>query len=154
MLAPKTKAPEFILPDQDNKIHRLSDYRGRWVFLYFYPKDNTPGCTKEACAVSDSLALFNKIKTQIFGVSADSVISHKKFSEKYNLNFPLLSDAKGDVLKQYKIWGEKKLAGRKYMGIKRASYLIDPSGKIAKAYHKVKPDIHAVEVLNDLNNLI
>lgn len=144
------KAPGFSLPDQDNKNHKLSDYQGRFVLLYFYPKDNTPGCTKEACTMQESLTAFKEIKAQVFGISADSVASHKKFSNKFNLTFPLLSDPDKEVINKYGTWGEKSMFGRTFSGIKRTSFLIDPQGKIVKIYQNVKPAEHAEEVLQDI----
>ncbi|MDO8495743.1 MAG: thioredoxin-dependent thiol peroxidase [bacterium] len=146
-------APDFSLPDQNGKEHKLSDYRGKWVLLYFYPKDDTPGCTKEACAIRDNLPDFKKLKTVVLGVSADSVKKHAKFAEKYELSFTLLADEDKKVVKQYEVWDEKKFMGRTYFGILRTSFLIDPQGKIAKIYEKVKPEIHAEEVLQDLRSL-
>ncbi len=142
-------APDFNLPDQDSKIHKLSDYRGQWVLLYFYPKDDTPGCTKEACAIRDNFPDFKKIKVKVLGLSADSVKSHKKFSEKYSLPFTILADEGEEVLKKYGVWAKKKMMGREYYGTLRTSFLIDPKGKIAKIYEKVKPEIHAQEVLEE-----
>ncbi|OGZ44082.1 MAG: hypothetical protein A3J55_00790 [Candidatus Ryanbacteria bacterium RIFCSPHIGHO2_02_FULL_45_17b] len=147
-------APAFTLPDQNEKIHTLSDYKGMWVLLYFYPKDDTPGCTKEACGVRDAFPQFKKMSAVVFGVSADSVAKHKKFAEKYTLPFVLLSDENKDIIKKYGVWAKKKFMGREYMGILRTSFLIDPKGKIAKIYEKVKPEQHAEEVLQDLQVLI
>lgn len=144
------KAPAFNLPDQEGEKHKLSDYAGQWILLYFYPKDNTPGCTKEACAIRDVYPKFTKIKAKVFGVSADSVDKHKKFTDKYELPFTLLSDEEKKVLKDYGAWGKKKFMGREYMGINRMSFLIDPKGEIAKIYPKVKPSEHADEVLSDI----
>ena len=143
-------APDFELSDQDEKIHKLSDYRSKWVLLYFYPKDDTPGCTKEACAIRDSFPAFKKLKAKVFGVSIDSVKSHKKFSEKYDLPFTLLADEKKEVVKKYGVWSKKKFVGKEYYGTFRTSFLIDPKGKISKIYENVKPGIHAQEVLEDL----
>ena len=152
-------APAFELLDQNGKIHKLSDYKGKFVLLYFYPKDDTPGCTIEACSIRDSFADFKKMKTVVLGVSADSVKSHKKFEEKYSLPFPLLSDENKKIIKAYGVWvvqtlkslqtrrGKKKFMGREYMGIKRTSFLISPEGKIAKIYEDVKAASHASEVL-------
>ena len=145
-----TKAPTFTLPDQAGKSHSLTDYRGKWLLLYFYPKDNTPGCTKEACALRDSFPAFGKLDAVVFGVSADSVKSHAKFAEKYDLPFTLLADESKDTIKAYDAWGPKKFMGKEFLGVKRISYLIDPEGTIAKAYSKVKPAEHAEEVLEDL----
>ncbi|MCM8812118.1 MAG: thioredoxin-dependent thiol peroxidase [Candidatus Omnitrophica bacterium] len=146
-------APDFSLQDQNGKTHKLSDYKGQWVLVYFYPKDDTPGCTKEACGLRDQISGFKKLKAQVFGVSADSVESHGKFAEKFNLPFPLLADPQKQMINAYGVWGEKQFMGKTYMGIQRASFLIDPKGKIAKVYPKVKPEEHAQEVLEDLKTL-
>lgn len=143
-------APDFELPDQNGKIHKLSTYRGQQVLLYFYPKDETPGCTKEACTIRDNFPTFEKLKVKVFGVSVDSVKSHKKFSEKYNLPFTILADEKKEAVKKYGVWAKKKFMGKEYYGTYRTSFLIDPKGKIAKIYENVKPEIHAKEVLKDL----
>jgi peroxiredoxin Q/BCP len=144
-------APEFSLPDQNGKIHRLSDNKGKWVLLYFYPKDDTPGCTKEACGIRDNLPDFKNVNATVLGVSADTVDSHKKFSEKYKLPFTLLSDEKKEVIGAYDSWGEKNFLGKKFDGILRNSFLINPEGRIEKIYEKVDPKDHAQKVLNDLN---
>ena len=146
-------APDFILPDQDGNKHKLSDYKGQWVLVYFYPKDNTPGCTTEACALRDNFPAFKKLKIQVFGISADSEKSHKKFVDKYQLPFTLLADEDKKTAKKYGVWEEKSMFGVKYMGILRNSYLINPDGKIAKIYEKVKPSAHAEEVLKDIKEL-
>lgn len=146
------KAPLFKLPDQNGKMHSLSVYRGKWVLVYFYPKDNTPGCTKEACGFSEALPDFKKSKAIILGISADSVASHKKFSDKHELTFPILSDIDKKTIGDYGVWGKKKLMGREYMGIKRMSFLIDPRGKVIKIYDPVKPATHPEEVMNDLKS--
>ncbi|MBI2056258.1 MAG: thioredoxin-dependent thiol peroxidase [Candidatus Sungbacteria bacterium] len=143
------KAPEFSLPDQNGKQHSLADYRGKWILLYFYPKDDTTGCTKEACAIRDNFSGFKDVKTDVLGVSVDSTASHKKFETKYQLPFTLLADEKKEVVKMYGTWGKKKFMGREYMGTKRQSFLIDPKGNIAKIYEEVKPAEHAEEVLGD-----
>ncbi len=148
-----TFAPDFSLSDQEGKIHNLSQYKGQWILLYFYPKDDTPGCTKEACAIRDNFPAFKKLKIQVFGISVDSVKSHKKFAEKYELPFTLLADENKAVVKKYGVWAKKKFMGRKYMGTLRTSFLINPQGKIAKIYETVKPEIHAEEVLADLRVL-
>ncbi len=147
------KAPDFKLPDQNGKEHKLSDCAGKWVLLYFYPKDDTPGCTKEACGIRDNFPAFKKMKAVVLGVSADSSASHVKFADKYKLPFTLLSDEKKEVLEKYGVWGKKKFMGREYMGISRTSFLINPLGKIAKIYENVKPEIHAEEVLKDLEEI-
>jgi thioredoxin-dependent peroxiredoxin len=148
------KARDFSLPDQNGVMHALRQYKGRWVILYFYPKDDTPGCTKEACNFRDSISQFQKINVVILGVSKDSVQSHNKFAEKYHLNFPLLSDENKVVLEAYDAWGMKKMLGREYMGIFRKTYLINPDGEIVKVYEKVNPLVHAGEILRDLQSLI
>ncbi len=147
------QALEFTLPDQDGKEHSLVDYKGKWVLLYFYPKDDTGGCTKEACALRDNLPRFKDIDAVVLGVSIDSVKSHKKFALKYGLPFTLLADESKEVVNRYGVWQLKKMYGREYMGTVRLSFLIDPSGKIAKIYEKVKPEKHAEEVLKDLEEL-
>jgi peroxiredoxin Q/BCP len=154
MLEVGKKAPAFNLPDQDGKTHRLSDYAGKWVLLYFYPKDNTPGCTKEACAIRDEWADFRELGAVVLGVSRDSVKSHRNFADKHSLPFTLLSDESTEMIQKYGAWQKKKMAGREYMGIVRMSYLIDPAGKVAKVYPKVKPVEHSSEVLADLRELM
>jgi len=146
----KNVAPDFVLPDQEGKKHHLSDYRGKWVLLYFYPKDNTPGCTREACVFRDVFLEIKKCNAEILGISVDSVKSHNNFAGKYKLPFIILSDEKKEVVKLYGVWGKKKFMGHEYIGTFRNSYLIDPKGKIAKTYESVKPDNHAAEVLLDL----
>ncbi|HET9641578.1 MAG TPA: thioredoxin-dependent thiol peroxidase [Candidatus Paceibacterota bacterium] len=143
-------APDFSLPDQNGKTHSLSDYRGSWVLLYFYPKDDTPGCTIEACAIRDQFDYFKTADAVILGVSTDSVESHKRFAEKYSLPFTLLSDVNKEVVGRYGVFGEKKFMGKTYMGTKRTSFLINPEGKIERVYENVKPEIHADEVARDL----
>lgn len=152
MLKVGDKAPDFSLPDQNEKIHCLSDYLGEYVLLYFYPKDDTPGCTTEACSVRDNLADFNKLNCKVFGISTDNVSSHKKFATKHELSFPLLADEHKKVVKQYEVLAEKSFFGRKLTGVQRSSYLISPEGKIIKIYEKVEPSKHIAEVLLDLNN--
>ena len=147
------KAPNFTLPDQDNLLHSLKNYLGNWVIIYFYPKDDTPGCTKEACSFRDNLPKFKKLSVPVIGISADSVSKHKKFSGKFDLNFTLLADEDKKVVASYGVWQKKKFMGREYMGIVRSSFLIDPKGKIVKVYEGVKPDTHVEEVLKDLKNL-
>ena len=153
MLEQGLKAPDFILTDQFGKKHTLSDYRGKWIVLYFYPKDMTPGCTIEACNFRDEFPSFQNFNTVILGISKDSVKRHAKFAEKYKLNFPVLSDTEGEVCEKYKVWKEKSLYGKSYMGIVRSTFLIDPAGKIARVYPKVKVKEHASELLNDLQTL-
>jgi len=148
------KAPLFCLLDENNKEHCLTDYKGQWILLYFYPKDDTPGCATEACQIRDSWAEFKKYNAIVFGVSGDSVLSHKKFKEKFNLPFPLLSDTEREVMKSFDVLGEKSMFGKMFIGIKRESFLINPNGEIVKHYKNVKPAIHAEEVLRDLELMI
>lgn len=138
MLNIGTKAPDFTLPDQNGVNHKLSDYQGKKVVLYFYPKDNTPGCTAQACGFSELAPQFTEKGAVILGVSADSVDSHKKFTDKFQLGFPLLSDPDLAVLKSYDVWKEKQNYGKTYMGIVRTTYLIDENGMIIEASDKVK----------------
>lgn len=147
-----TPAKDFSLLDQDGKVHTLKDYRGKYVVLYFYPKDDTPGCTKEACNFRDSYHELQKLGVVILGVSKDSVKSHKKFADKYQLNFPLLSDESTETIKAYESWGEKKFMGRTYEGIIRNTFLIDKKGIIIKSYEKVNPLTHAKEIIEDLKS--
>ena len=146
------KAPDFTLEDQDCKKISLKDFAGKKVVLYFYPKDNTSGCTKEACSFRDDFPKFKKSKAVILGVSPDSVSSHKKFVEKYNLPFILLSDESKKVLDKYNVWKEKSMYGRKYMGVERTTYIIDENGKIKKIFNKVKVDGHNLEVMEALKD--
>ena len=138
MLEIGTKAPDFELPDQNGRLHRLSDYLGQKVILYFYPKDNTSGCTKQACGFSERNPQFREKGAVVLGVSKDSVASHKKFEQNYNLSFTLLSDPALDVIKAYGVWQEKKNYGKVSMGVVRTTYLIDENGLIAKAMGNVK----------------
>ncbi len=143
-------APEFSLPDQSGELHSLAETRGSWTLIYFYPKDDTPGCTKEACFVGEAFPAFEKLQTYVFGISADSVKSHKKFSDKFKLPFPILSDEAKNTLEAYGVWQQKKMMGREFMGTVRTSFLLDPRGTVAKIYEKVKPEVHAEEVLEDI----
>ena len=145
------KAPVFSLPNQDGQVVRLSDCKGQKVVLYFYPKDDTPGCTKESCAFRDGLEDIHASGAVVLGVSGDSVESHKKFVKKFNLNFHLLSDEKKTVLQAYGVWKEKSLYGRKFMGIERTTFIIDEQGKIDDIFEKVKVDGHLEEVLAELD---
>jgi len=148
-----SSAPVFRLPDQTGKIYQLADYQGKWLLLYFYPKDNTPGCTVEACTIRDNWADFGKLNASVLGISADSVASHQKFANKFNLSFPILADEDKFIIRRYGILAEKSMFGKTFLGIKRSSFLIDPDGKIAKIYEKVKPADHAAQVLEDLKKL-
>lgn len=146
-------SPDFTLNDQDGEAHTLNDEKGNWVLLYFYPKDDTPGCTKQACAIRDNFPLFEKLGCTVFGISIDGEKSHKKFEEKYELPFILLSDTEKKVVEAYGVWGKKKFMGREYEGTLRTSFLVNPEGKIAKIYENVKPEKHAEEVLADLQGM-
>ncbi|MBU0750181.1 thioredoxin-dependent thiol peroxidase [Patescibacteria group bacterium] len=146
-------APDFTLQDQEGEVHTLSAYQGKYVLLYFYPKDDTPGCTKEACAIRDVFPDFKKVNAVVFGISADTVASHKKFAEKYTLPFTLLADPEKKAVNAYGVWGLKKFMGREYEGVFRSSFLISPEGKIVKIYENVKPEVHAAEVLEDIRAL-
>lgn len=148
------KAPQFNLLDQNGKAHKLSEYVGKYILIYFYPKDDTPGCTKEACSLRDNFPAFKKLGITVFGVSADGEKSHKKFEQKYSLPFTLLSDTDHMIALKYGAWGKKKFMGREYDGMYRVSFLIDREGKIVKVYDKVKPENHAEEVLKDLKELM
>jgi len=147
LIDPGKKAPDFTLNDQDGKPHKLSDYAGRPVVLYFYPKDDTPGCTKESCAFRDNLPKFTKGRAAVFGVSILNEASKAKFAAKYQLNFPLLADADHAVAEKYGVWQEKQNYGKSYMGIVRTTYLIGADGKVAKRWDRVNVDGHAEEVL-------
>ena len=148
MLEVGTKAPDFELPDQNGDMHKLSDYAGKKVILYFYPKDNTPGCTKQAYGFSERYAQFMAKDVVILGVSKDSVASHKKFEEKYGLKFTLLSDTERKVIEAYDVWKEKKNYGKVSMGVVRTTYLIDEQGVIIKANDKVKAAEDPENMLN------
>jgi peroxiredoxin Q/BCP len=152
MLDVGKKAPDFNLLNQDGKIISLKDFLGQKIVLYFYPKDDTSGCTKEACSFSDDLPKFTKIDAVILGVSPDSVKSHKKFSEKYKLKFDLLADEEKTVVEKYGVWKEKSMYGRKYMGVERTTFILDEKGKIKKIFNKVKVDGHNKEVLEALKD--
>lgn len=143
-------APEFSLPDVNGTVHSLADYRGRKVVVYFYPKDDTPGCTKEACSFRDKFAEYSKYGITVLGISPDKPASHQKFIQKYELNFTLLSDPEKLVLMSYGAWGTKNMYGKITEGVIRKTFLIDEEGKIVKAYHRVKVDGHAEKILSDL----
>ena len=147
MPSPGNKAPDFNMPATSTDNVKLSDFKGQKVVLYFYPKDDTPGCTTQACGIRDNLPEFEKLDAVVIGVSKDPIARHEKFIKKYDLNFILASDADSDVCERYGVWVEKSMYGKKYFGIQRATFLIDETGKIAHVWPKVKPDSHADEVL-------
>lgn len=146
-------APDFKLPTDGGGETALKDYKGQKLVLYFYPKDDTPGCTKEACAFKEALEEFNDLNTAVIGISKCSVAKHDKFKAKYDLNFPLASDEDGDVCERYGTWVEKNMYGRKYMGIERATFLIDENGKIAQIWRKVKVKDHIPAVKDAVEGL-
>lgn len=148
-----SKAPAFKLPADNGEIISLKDYAGKKLVLYFYPKDDTSGCTAQACAFTENLPAFKKLKTAILGVSRDSIAKHVKFREKYGLNFPLLSDEDATVLEKYGVWVEKSMYGRKYMGIDRSTFIIGEDGKITHVWRKVKVPRHIDEVLKALKEV-
>ena len=150
MLEIGTKAPDFTLPDQDGREVSLSDFLGKKVILYFYPKDNTPGCTKQACAFAQENEALENLGAVVIGISKDSAASHRKFADKYELPFLLLSDPELKVIQQYGVWQEKKLYGKVSMGVVRSTYLIDEQGMVEKVMEKVKPDKNAPELLEYL----
>lgn len=146
-------APDFSLPDQEGNMFSLSSFSGNYLLIYFYPKDDTPGCTTETCSFRDNLEKFKEQGAHIIGISADGTKSHKKFSDKHSVNFPLLSDESHEVLEKYGVWQEKSMMGRKYMGIVRSSLLINKDREVIKVYEKVNPLTHTSEVLKDLRDL-
>jgi peroxiredoxin Q/BCP len=150
MLKVGSKAPSFTLQTDEGKTVSLKDFAGKKVVLYFYPKDDTPGCTKEACSFTDNMNTLKKAGAVVLGVSADSVNSHQKFKNKYSLNFPLLSDPDRGTIEKYGVWKEKNMYGKKTMGIERTTFIIDEEGKIAHIFPKVKVDGHTEEVLQKL----
>jgi len=152
-LEPGTKAPAFTLTSDANKKVKLSDFRGKPVVLYFYPKDDTPGCTKEACAFRDASTQLEELGAVVLGVSPDEVQSHVKFRDKYSLNFPLLADPEHALAEAYGAWREKNMYGKKSMGVQRSTYLIDGEGKIVKVWKKVSVDGHDAQVLEALQSL-
>jgi len=150
MLTIGTKAPAFSLPDQNGNIHTLEEYRGKKVVLYFYPKDNTPGCTKQACSFAELYPQFMEKGAVVLGISKDSVASHKKFEEKFGLPFTLLSDTELATIQAYDVWKEKKLYGKTSMGVVRTTYLIDEEGVIAKAFGNVKAAENPEKMLKEI----
>jgi thioredoxin-dependent peroxiredoxin len=151
MPQPGQRAPAFSLQDQEGNRHQLKDLAGRWVVLYFYPKDDTPGCTREACAFRDQHPALGRHDAVVLGVSPDDAKRHQKFAAKYELNFPLLVDPEHKVAEKYGAWGEKSLYGRKFMGITRSTFLIGPDGRIARVWPKVKVEGHVDEVLQAID---
>ena len=151
MLEVGVKAPDFTLPDQNGDLHSLSEYKGKKIILYFYPKDNTPGCTKQACSFAERYPQFIEKGAVVLGISKDSVASHKKFEEKYGLPFTILSDPELVAIQAYDVWQEKKNYGKTYMGVVRTTYLIDEEGKIAKAFDKVKAADNPEQMLGELS---
>lgn len=148
------KAPAFSLENQDEEVCTLSQYKGSWLVIYFYPKDDTPGCTKEACAITEVYEEFSQLGVMVIGVSKDSPASHKKFAQKYNLPFTLLSDVETTMIQAYGALKEKNMFGKKVSGTARVSYIVNPTGNIAKVYAKVTPAEHAVQILTDLKELL
>ena len=146
-------APEIALPDETGTVHRLADQRGRWTIVYFYPKDDTPGCTKEACAFRDALPAFKKGKAAVLGVSVLDTASKAKFARKHKLNFPLLADPEHEVADRFGAWQKKSLYGRTYMGVARMTYLIGPDGKVVRRWDNVKVDGHAADALRAVDEL-
>ena len=153
LIDPGKKAPAFSLPDQAGTTHSLADYAGQPVVVYFYPKDDTPGCTKESCAFQDNLPKFKKSKAAVLGVSVLNSASKAKFADKYGLKFPLLADEDHSVMEKFGVWQEKSMYGKKYMGVARTTYLIGPDGKVARRWDGVKVDGHAEEVLAAVQDL-
>ena len=147
------KAPAFSLPDQTGKDVSLSDYAGKWLIVYFYPKDDTPGCTTEACSFRDEYAYLQEKGLNVVGISKDSVKSHAKFAEKYKLNFPLLADPEHEIIEAYGSWGPKKFMGREFLGIHRNTYLVNPDGEIVKEYEGVTPKEHVGQIMKDFSTL-
>jgi peroxiredoxin Q/BCP len=147
-LKPGDDAPEFTAPTQDGTTVSLADFKGKHVILYFYPRDDTPGCTKEACGFRDAFAQFEKKGAVVLGVSTDPAKSHSKFAAKYKLPFTLVSDEEKKIVQAYGVWGEKRFMGRKYLGTHRVTFLIGPDGKIKSVWPAVKPEAHAAEVLS------
>jgi peroxiredoxin Q/BCP len=153
LVEPGRRAPAFSLPDQAGRPHRLKDYAGRPLIVYFYPKDDTPGCTKEACAFRDALPAFKKGKAAVLGVSVLDTASKAKFARKHKLNFPLLADPEHEVADRFGAWQKKSLYGRTYMGVARMTYLIGPDGKVVRRWDNVKVDGHAADVLRAVDEL-
>ncbi len=149
-LEPGAQAPAFSLPDQGGNAVSLDDFKGRKLIVYFYPKDDTPGCTAEACQFNDNLGAFDRAGVPVVGISPDDAASHRRFQEKYGLRFPLLSDLDHGVLEAYGAWGEKKLYGRTSVGVIRSTFLVDEQGRVERAWYNVKADGHAAKVLAEV----
>ncbi len=150
MLQKGTQAPSITLQDSQGNTHTLSDYKGQTIVVYFYPRDDTPGCTTEACSFRDDYSAFKEAGVEIIGISPDTVESHQKFSEKYELPFTLLADPDHEVSKAYQVWGKKKSFGREYEGVFRTTFIIDSEGKIKRIFENVKPSEHSQEVLEEV----
>lgn len=145
-------APDFSLSDQDGKVHTLADYQGHWLVIYFYPKDDTPGCTTEACSFRDEFTALKKVAALV-GVSVDDAVSHAQFAKKYSLPFPLLADIEKIMVKKYDAWKPKKMFGKEFLGVQRKTVIVDPSGKVAHVWNSVKPEGHATAVLKKVASL-
>ncbi len=154
MVSAGSPAPDFTLPDQKGNFHSLQEFTGQWLIVYFYPKDDTPGCTKEACSFRGAFPQFRQRTIAVVGISKDNTLSHKKFSDKFHLPFPLLSDTNKTTIKAYGVWGKKKFMGKEFEGILRTTFLIDPKGIVRKVYKNVNPDKHALEILQDQKSLL
>jgi peroxiredoxin Q/BCP len=150
MLNIKDKAPEFELKNQKGEVRRLSDYKGQYVVLYFYPKDNTPGCTTQACTYRDAMPTYTKNNIKVFGISKDDLDSHKKFEADFDLNFELLSDESKEVIQAYDVWKEKNMYGKITMGVERTTFVINPEGEIAQIFRKVDPKLDSEVVLKSI----
>lgn len=150
MLAPGAPAPQFALPDQTATVQNAKSLKGKRYLVYFYPKDATPGCTVQACGIQSDLSRFNKLGIPVFGVSMDSVASHRKFADKYKLTFPLLADTERSLIEAFGVWVEKSMYGKQYMGISRSSFLVGANGKIEQVWEKVNTKTHAADVLTYL----
>lgn len=146
------KAPDFNLPDKDGKMHALKEFKGKKVVLYFYPKDNTPGCTKQACAFRDNMNRFNDKNVVIIGISKDSPKSHQKFADQFDLNYLILSDEDLQAIEAYGVWVEKNMYGKKYMGVSRSTFVIDEQGIVEKVYKKASPDKNAGDIIDYLES--
>ena len=153
MIEVNTKAPDFKLKDKDGREISLSDYRGKTVVLYFYPKDNTPGCTRQACAFAGAYSAFRELGVEVIGISRDSAESHRRFAEKYSLPFVILSDPEREAIEAYGVWQEKKLYGKVSFGVVRTTFIIDGDGIVRRVMNKVKPDTNAAEVIEALKAL-